>query len=95
VLLAYASSYTSPAESAVVTIFALAIYIGIPLLFGLGGWNMAKSRGRHQWGWAIASFFTGLIGLIALAIVGETQAVKQQRADLAAQRAVSAFNATR
>jgi hypothetical protein len=94
VLLAYTSYYT-PAESAVFTIFALAIYIGIPLLFGLGGWNMAKSRGRHQWGWAIASFFTGFIALIALAIVGETQAVKQQRADLAAERAARALNAAR
>jgi uncharacterized membrane protein YbhN (UPF0104 family) len=95
VLLAYTSYYATPAESAVFAIIALAFYIGIPLLFALGGWNMANSRGRHQWGWAIASFFTGFIGLIALAVVGETQAVKQQRADLAAERAARFVNASR
>ena len=45
---------SDPGVALVTLILTLVFYIGLPTLFGLGGWNMAKSRGRHQWGWAIA-----------------------------------------
>lgn len=73
-------------------IFAIGIYLIPPLLFAWGGQHMAKGRGRHEVGWAIACFFTGFVGIIILAIVGDTDLVKAQKTAAIARQTADLIN---
>jgi hypothetical protein len=50
------------------------ILIGlIAIIFAIIGGTMASNRNRSPIGWAVICFFTGFIGIIILAIVGDAQ----------------------
>jgi hypothetical protein len=75
-----------------VGLLVIAFYAGIPVLFGVGGYKMAGTRGRHQWGWGIACGITTFYGALLLAIIEGTPAIKQERANAAALYALATLN---